>query len=96
MILYEKIFNFKLSGNEVFSTNVLLLLIKIMLCSKLHHQIFLNGNSFPTGSCVGSVKLRPREREFFINYLLVRIHLIIMMIRWIGLAPWEFELCFSG
>ena len=34
--------------------------------------------------------LRP-EREFFIN-LLVRIHFIIVMIRWTGLAPWEFEL----
>jgi hypothetical protein len=31
------------------------------------------------------------EREFFIEELLVRIHLIIVMIRWTGLAPWEFE-----
>ena len=29
------------------------------------------------------------EREFFIDNLLVRIHFIIMMIRWIGLAPWR-------
>jgi len=28
-----------------------------------------------------------RERS-----LLVRIHFIILMIRWTGLAPWEFEL----
>jgi len=28
-------------------------------------------------------------REFFIDNLLVRIHFIIVMIRWIGLAPWE-------
>ena len=27
------------------------------------------------------------EREFFIDNLLVRIHVIIMMIRWTGLAP---------
>ena len=31
------------------------------------------------------------QREFFIDNLLVRIHLIIVMIRWTGLAPWEFE-----
>ena len=37
-----------------------------------------------------------REREFFIDNLLVRIHLIIVIIRWIGLAPWEFELPFPG
>jgi len=32
------------------------------------------------------------EREFFIDNLLVRIHFIVEMIRWTGLAPWEFEL----
>ena len=31
------------------------------------------------------------EREFFIDNLLVRIHFIIEMIWWTGLAPWEFE-----
>ena len=30
------------------------------------------------------------EREFFIDNLLVRIHFIIEMIWWAGLAPWEF------
>jgi len=30
-----------------------------------------------------------REREFFIANLLVRIHVIIVMMRWTGLAPWE-------
>jgi len=29
------------------------------------------------------------EREFFIDNLLVRIHFIIVMIRWTSLAPWE-------
>ena len=33
----------------------------------------------------------PSHREFFIDNLLVRVHLIIVMIRWTGLAPWEFE-----
>ena len=36
------------------------------------------------------------EREFFIGNLLVRIHFIIEMIRWTGLAPWEFEFPFPG
>ena len=36
------------------------------------------------------------EKEFFIDNLLVRIHFIIVMIRWTGLAPWEFEFPFSG
>jgi len=37
-----------------------------------------------------------REREFFTDNLLVRIHFIIVMIRWTGLAPWEFEFPFPG
>ena len=37
-----------------------------------------------------------REREFVIDNLLVRVHLIIVMIRWTGLAPWEFEFPFPG
>jgi len=36
------------------------------------------------------------EREFFIDNLLVRVHFIIVMIRWTGLAPWEFEFPFQG
>ena len=30
------------------------------------------------------------EREFVIDNLIVRIHFIIVMTRWTGLAPWEF------
>ena len=30
------------------------------------------------------------KREFFIDTHLVRVHFIIVMIRWTGLAPWEF------
>ena len=37
-----------------------------------------------------------REREFFIDNLLVLIHFIVVMIRWTGLAPWEFEFPFPG
>jgi len=36
------------------------------------------------------------EREFFIDNLLARIHCIIVMTRWTGLAPWEFEFPFPG
>ena len=34
------------------------------------------------------------EREFFIDNLQVQIHLIILLIRWTGLVPWEFECSF--
>ena len=37
-----------------------------------------------------------REREFFIDNLLVRNHFIIVMSRWTGLATWEFEFPFPG
>ena len=40
--------------------------------------------------------LHTRDREFFIGNLLVRIHCNIVMIRWTGLAPWEFEFPFPG
>ena len=36
------------------------------------------------------------EREFFIDNLLDRIHFIIVMVWWTGLAPWEFEFPFPG
>ena len=35
-------------------------------------------------------------REYVIDNLLVRIHFIIEMIWWTGLAPWEFEFLVSG
>ena len=37
-----------------------------------------------------------REREFFIDNLLVQIHFIIVMIRWTGLAPWKVGFPFPG
>ena len=42
---------------------------------------------------VAETRLRrmPRDREFLIENLLVRIHFIIVMIRWTGLAPSEVE-----
>ena len=37
-----------------------------------------------------------RKGAFFIDNLLVRIHFIIVMVRWTGLAPWELEFPFPG
>ena len=37
-----------------------------------------------------------RERDFAIDHLLVRVHLIIVMIRWTGLSPWRVEFPFPG
>jgi len=39
---------------------------------------------------------KAREREFFFDNLLVRFHSSIVMIRWTGLASWEFEFPFPG
>ena len=36
------------------------------------------------------------QRDLFIDNLLVRVHFIIEMIWWTGLAPWEFEVPFPG
>ena len=36
------------------------------------------------------------ERKFFIDNFLVRIHFVIVMIKWTGLAPWKFEFPFPG
>jgi hypothetical protein len=39
--------------------------------------------------------LATREREFFIDHPLVRIHFVIVMIQWTDLTSWEFEFSFS-
>jgi len=41
-------------------------------------------------------RVSPPEREFFIDNLLVRIHYIIVMMKWTGLSPREFEFLFPG
>ena len=35
------------------------------------------------------VPKKVRERDFSIDNLLVRVHFIIVMIRWTGLSPWR-------
>ena len=42
------------------------------------------------------VFVKTLERQFCIDNLLVRIHFIIVMIRWTGLAPWVFGFPFPG
>ena len=42
------------------------------------------------------VMLGVLKRELFADNLLVRICFIIVMIRWTGLVPWEFEFPFPG
>ena len=55
-------------------------------------------NQIPEVACAKELPrvARAREREVFIEKLPVRIHLLIVMIRWTGLAPWEFEFTFPG
>ena len=43
-----------------------------------------------------TISLSPAARESSVDNVLVRINLIIEMIRWTGLAPWEFEFPFPG
>ena len=43
-----------------------------------------------------AVLRRSFQREIFIDTLLVRNHVIIVMIRWTGLEPWEFDFFFQG
>ena len=47
-------------------------------------------------ACASASTKHTCSREFFIDNLLVRIHFIIVTIRWSGLAPWEFEFPFLG
>ena len=54
------------------------------------------GNRMKRDAHEGNTQNVSREREFFIDNLLVRIHLIIVVFRWTGLAPWAFELPFPG
>ena len=54
---------------------------------------WFEGGGFRKSGAIGSLH---RERELFIDNLLVRIHFIIEMIWWTGLAQWEFEFPFPG
>jgi hypothetical protein len=75
--------NQNLAGNEVYNTNSLISPAKNMLCSKHHCQKGFNLIPFSykiSWSTASAVKKRvplPEEAEFFIDNLLVRIHLSI-------------------
>jgi len=47
--------------------------------------------SLSTSSSPPCISSAHREKELCVDNLLVRIHFIIVMMRWTGLAPWEFE-----
>jgi hypothetical protein len=66
-LIRKNSFKFKTSGNEVYYTNSLTFLIKMMLCSNLHCQKFS--------------KLKVFSYKIFIDNLLVRVHLVIEMSR---------------
>ena len=96
-----------LPGNEVDHANSLILLVKNMPCSKLQcqgglihfpfHMKFLFQQA--RGKRTSWSRLPSRslpERDFFIDNLLVRIHFIVVMMRWSGLAPLEFVSSFPG
>ena len=51
----------------------------------------LGSPTLKTAPATTKPRLRGGEREFFVDNLLVRIHFIIVMIRWTGLAPWEIK-----
>ena len=54
-------------------------------------------NSLDSCNAQGDANGSNARVEFlFIDNLLVRIHVIIVMIRWTGLAPWEFEFPVPG
>ena len=48
------------------------------------------------GGLVSGAALAASESEIFVCNLPVRVHFIIVMIRWTGLAPWVFEFPFPG
>ena len=55
-------------------------------------EISASSSGLPSASgCHGN-----SQREFLVDNLLVRIHFMIVMIRWTGLAPWKFEFPFPG
>ena len=76
------------SGSEAGSY---LRLIDFVYHSTLGLRVIKKKKKAPTSSSI-----RTSEREFFIDNLLIRIHFIIVMIRWTGLAPWDFGFPFPG
>jgi len=56
-----------------------------------------SSSPYPDSMCALQEGFRVQGlRDFFIDNLLVRVHFIIVMVSWTGLAPWEFEFPFPG
>jgi hypothetical protein len=78
----------RFQGGLVFKAHILCVsLISRLESDKEESEVWTRP---PTGEAL------PRERDFFIDNLLVRIHFIIVMIRWTGLAPWGVKFFFQG
>jgi len=61
-------------------------------------RIFRSQNRFCNTCEAASCKaiVQSIESEFFIDNLLVQNHFLNVVIRWTGLAPWEFKFPFPG
>ena len=81
--------------------------IHIYICTCIYVYIYIKREHhehlrFPKINCCDKYLLHfqqpnhQKEREFFIDNLLVWIYFVIVMIRWTGLAPLEFEFPFLG
>ena len=81
-------------ANKDFGNSITEMLISNQLSYEIRTSTVPNQH-FPSFLSAGFVPGVP-EGDFFIDNLLVRIHFIIVMIRWTGLAPWEFEFPFPG
>ena len=62
-------------------------------CQEVSSQGDLGAAGHAPQILISKERERERERvsEFFLDNLLVRVHFIIVTIRWTGLAPLEFE-----
>ena len=58
--------------------------IYIYICNELAR---ISGEGLDQQTCPAAPD---RQKELVIDNLLVRIHFVIVMIEWTGLAPWEF------
>jgi len=68
--------------------------LKLTFCRDQTRFPAFRRTTFCTGVRSKYAQSSKTEKEFFIDNRLVRNHLILMMIRWTGLAPWEFEFPF--
>ena len=92
-----------ISSPELNDTNVSEPYIRALLGTASHFcglpstRRFLPKSSSPPDTPSTPLPCQTREyREFLLDNLLVQIHVIIVMIRWTGLALWEFDFPLHG